>query len=141
MRMEGWQLDQLAEGYLWKKLYNLLSSNPVLRILKPNLIGGIQGPIPPPAIASDILEEINGIIRLLHDVGFVAGVFDVNKMLECNQEQVSYTYRALYDKLTPLTGKCDPTDQAEAAIVDTPKGYHIRSSQYASAESEIESDD
>ena len=82
----------------------------MLRILKPKLVGGIQGPIPPPAVASNLLDEINGIIRLLHDADFVAGVFDANKMLQCDQNQVTHAYRSLYDKLTPLTGKCDPTD-------------------------------
>ena len=90
----------------------------MLRILKPKLIGGIQGPIPLPAVASDILKEINGIIRLLHGAGLVAGVFDASKMMECDQDQVTHAYRSLYDKLTPLTGECDPTDQAEAAIVE-----------------------
>ena len=84
MNMEGWQLDQLAQGNHWKKLNNLLSSDPVLRILKPKLIGGIQSPLHSPAVASDMLEEINGITRLLQDAGFVAGVFDENKMLECD---------------------------------------------------------
>ena len=85
MKMEYWQLHQLAKGYHWKTLNNLLLSEPVVRILKPKLIGGIQGPVPPPAVASNILEKKNGIMRLLHDAGFVAGVFVANKMLECNK--------------------------------------------------------
>ena len=70
-----------------------------------------------------------------------AGVFDTNKLLESEQGRVTHVYRSIYDKLFPLTDKCDPTDQAEAAIVDTPRGYHTGSSQHASAESEIEPDD
>ena len=66
----------------------------MLRILKPKLIGGIQGLIPPPAVASNMLDEINGIIRMLHD----AGVFDANKILECEKDQVTHTCRSLYDK-------------------------------------------
>ena len=70
-----------------------------------------------------------------------AGVFDTNKLLESEQGRVTHVYRSIYDKLFPLTDKCDPTDQAEAAIVDNPRGYNNGSSQLASAESEIESDD
>ena len=84
VKMESWQLDQLTEGYDLKKLNNLLSSDSVFWILKLKLIGGIQIPIPPPAVASDMLEDINGIIRLLYDAGFVAGVFDANEILECD---------------------------------------------------------
>ena len=113
----------------------------MLRILKPKLVGGIQGPIPPPAVASYTLDEINGIIRLLHYPGYVAGVFDAKKMMECEQDQVTHAYRSLYEKLIPLTGKCDPTDQADTAIADDPRGYLTGLSQYVSAESEIESDD
>ena len=54
----------------------------MLLILKLKLIGGIQGPIPPPAVASNLLDEINGIIRLLHDADFVAGVFDAYQIVE-----------------------------------------------------------
>ena len=82
----------------------------MLRILKPKLVGGIQGPIPPPAVASYTLDEINGIIRLLHDADFVAGVFDAYQIVESDQHQVNLAYRSLYNKLIPRTGKCDPTD-------------------------------
>ena len=105
----------------------------MLRILKPKLIRGIKGPIPLPAVASDMLEEINGVTRLLDDAGFVAGVFNANKILECDQDQVTHAYRSLYDKLTFLSDNCDPTNQTKAAIVDTTRGYHTVSLQYASA--------
>ena len=105
MKMESWQLDQLAQGYHWKALKNLLSSNPVLQILKPNLIGEIQGPISPPTVTTNPLDGINAIIQLLHDVKFVAGVFDANKMMECDQDQVTHACRSLYNKLKPLKSK------------------------------------
>ena len=75
-------MDPLVKGYHRKILINLLSSDPVLQILKPKLIGEIKNPIPPPAGASNTLDEISGIIRMLHKAGLVAGVFDANKMLE-----------------------------------------------------------
>ncbi|MCY0726090.1 hypothetical protein OVW19_30570, partial [Klebsiella pneumoniae] len=48
--------------------------------------------------------------------------------------------RSLYDKLIPLTGKRESADQAVGTIADVPKGHYTGSSQYASAESEMESD-
>ena len=45
-----------------------LSSDPVLKILKPKLIGKIQGPISAPAKASNTLEGTNGIVQLLREV-------------------------------------------------------------------------
>uniref|UniRef100_A0AAV1TFH2 Retrotransposon gag domain-containing protein n=1 Tax=Peronospora matthiolae TaxID=2874970 RepID=A0AAV1TFH2_9STRA len=52
-----------------------------------------------------------------------------------------YACRSLYDKQIPLKGKCESADQAVATIADVPREYHTGSSQYASAESEMESDD
>ena len=54
---------------------------------------------------------------------------------------MNHASRSLYKKLVPLTGKCDCTDQADTAIADSSRGYLTGSSQCASAESEIESDD
>ena len=38
IKMEGWQYEELAQMYEWKTLKNLLSSDPVLQVLKPELI-------------------------------------------------------------------------------------------------------
>ena len=35
MKPEGWQLDQLEQKFHWKALEDLLSNDPVLRILDP----------------------------------------------------------------------------------------------------------
>ena len=68
-------------------------------------------------------------------------MFDANKLLECDQDQVIHACRSLYNKLNPLTGKCESTDQAATTIADVPRGYYTGLSQYASADSEMESDD
>ena len=36
--MEGWKYEELAKMYEYKLLNNLLSSDPVLQVLKPELI-------------------------------------------------------------------------------------------------------
>ena len=82
----------------------------VFQILNTKLFGGIKGPIPLLAVASNTIDEVNEIIRLLHDAGFVAGLFKANKLLKCEQDQVTHAYRSLYNKLILLKGKCDPTD-------------------------------
>ena len=87
-----------------------------------------------------MLEGIYEIMQPLHEAGFVAGMLDVRKLLKCDQDQVTYVCRLLYEKLIPLTGKIKIEDQAITAIADMPKEFHTGSSQYASAKSEIESD-
>ena len=88
-------------------------------------------------VATNAMEGISAIIQLLQDAGYVAGAFDANKLLECDQDQVIHAYRSLYDKLIPLTGKCQSGDQAVATIADVPREYHTESSHHASAESEM----
>uniref|UniRef100_A0AAV1U238 Calponin-homology (CH) domain-containing protein n=1 Tax=Peronospora matthiolae TaxID=2874970 RepID=A0AAV1U238_9STRA len=95
MKMEGWQLDQLSQGFHWKALKNLLSNDPVLRILNPKLIGEIQGPISRPKVATNAVKKISAIIQLLQDAGYVAMVFDANELLECDQDQVIHACRSL----------------------------------------------
>uniref|UniRef100_A0AAV1VEF5 Uncharacterized protein n=1 Tax=Peronospora matthiolae TaxID=2874970 RepID=A0AAV1VEF5_9STRA len=128
MKLEGCQLDQMAQGFHWKALKILLSSDPVLRILNPKLIGDIQGPISRSKVATNAVEGISAIIQLLEDAGYVAGEFDTNELLECDQDQVIHACRSLDDKLTPLTGRCESADQAVATIADVPRGYHTGSS-------------
>uniref|UniRef100_A0AAV1U006 Uncharacterized protein n=1 Tax=Peronospora matthiolae TaxID=2874970 RepID=A0AAV1U006_9STRA len=91
--------------------------------------------------ANQSLEGINAFIQLLQDVEYVAGIFDADKLLECEQNQLIHACQSLYNKLVPLTGKREATDQAVGTIADAPRGYHTGSSHYASAEHEIESDD
>ena len=88
-----------------------------------------------------MLEGIYGIIKLLHEAGFVAEMFDVRELLECDQDMVSFEWRLPYEKIIPLTGKPKTEDQVISTTADIPKEYYTGSSQYASAESEIESDD
>uniref|UniRef100_A0AAV1U679 Uncharacterized protein n=1 Tax=Peronospora matthiolae TaxID=2874970 RepID=A0AAV1U679_9STRA len=73
MKMEGWQLDQLAQGFRWKALKNLLSSDPVLRILKPKLIGKTQVPKSLPKAATNPMEGMSSTYQKLQDAGYVAG--------------------------------------------------------------------
>uniref|UniRef100_A0AAV1TUP4 Uncharacterized protein n=1 Tax=Peronospora matthiolae TaxID=2874970 RepID=A0AAV1TUP4_9STRA len=122
-------------------LKNLLSSDFLQRILNPKLIEETQGPISRPKVATNAVEGISAIIQLLQDAGYVAGAFDANELLERDQDQVIHACRSLYDKLISLTGKCKSADQAVATIADVPRGYHAGSSQYASAEYEMESYD
>uniref|UniRef100_A0AAV1T4S6 Uncharacterized protein n=1 Tax=Peronospora matthiolae TaxID=2874970 RepID=A0AAV1T4S6_9STRA len=141
MKMEGWQKDQMAQGFHYKALKNQPSSSPVLRILNSKLHGEMQGPMSRPKVATNAVEGISAIIQLLQDAGYVAGAFDANEMLECDQDQVIHACRSLYDNLMPLKGICESSDQAVATIADVPSGYDTGSSQNALAESEMESDD
>ena len=137
----SWQLDQLEQCFYWKELKKLLSSDPVLKILKPTLIGSLTGPVSAPVTPSNQLEAIRSLMKLLEDAGYIAGSFDAQLLLECHHDQVIRAGKSLFEKLIPLTGECDCEDQAAPPGQSAPRGYHTGSSQYASAESEVESED
>ena len=104
IKMERWQLEQMAMEYHRKALERLLSRDPVLQIRKPKRIGEVQGPKLPTRMITNPMNGIIAIIQLLHDAGYVAGVFVANKLLESAQDQVTHTCRSLYEKLAPLRG-------------------------------------
>ena len=64
-------------------------------MLKPELIDEIEGPVLTPASASNMLDGIYGIIQLLHEAEFVVDMFDVRKLLECDQDQVTHANESL----------------------------------------------
>ena len=74
-------------------------------MLKPKLIDEIQCTVSTPASASNMIEGIFGTMQLLHEAGFVADMFDVRKLLECDQAQATYACRSIFEKMIPLTGK------------------------------------
>ena len=67
-------------------LKNVLLSDSVLQLMKIKLIDEIQGPVSTPASASNMLEGIYGIMRLLHEAGFVAEMIDVRKLKDFDQD-------------------------------------------------------
>ena len=135
--MEDWQLDQMAEIYHWRTHKQCLSSDIVLRILNPKMIGTIQGLISTPVIASNTLNGIIGIIQLLNEAVLVASTFDARELLDCEQDRVIHTCQSLYENLAPLTGIRKADGHAEATVVNDhvrltdeefQRGYHNESS-------------
>ena len=76
-------------------LKSLLSSYQFFEVLKPKLVDEIQGPVSTPPSEFNMLEGIYGIMQLLHEAGFVAGMFDVRKLVKCDQDQITHACRSL----------------------------------------------
>ena len=50
VKFEDWRFDDLSREYHLQELKNLLSSGPVLKTMKPKLIGSLRGPITAPKL-------------------------------------------------------------------------------------------
>ena len=142
-----WKLDQLEWEYHSKRVKKLLIRDLVLKILKLKLIGSLQQKISAPIASSNQLETIRCLMALLQGVGFTAGAFDAQRLLECSVDQVLQASRSLYAKLLPLVGNqevknqvIEPIGQMIEPIGNISEADHTGSSQYASAGSEAESD-
>ena len=85
--MEGWQIDQMQRRLHWIQLQALLSTDPVLTFLEPELIGPLQGPTTAPQAATNKMEAVKRLIQLLQGAGFVRG-FDAQVVLDCDLDQV-----------------------------------------------------
>ena len=126
-------MERLERCFYVKELETLLSSDPVLKILKPTLIGSLQGPVSEPVETIDPLETIRRLMKLLKEAEFTAGAFDAQTLLECDNDQVTKARRLLFKKLVPLIDTYRPTERAIMPIANSPKDYRTGSSQYASA--------
>ena len=161
VKFEDWQFDDLSRENHLKELKNLLSSDPVLKKIKPKLTVSLRGPITAPKPTPNVLEALRRPINLLTEARFTAGTFNAQTLLECNHDRVIAAGQSLFKTLSPLLGIRDPgdnpnppigtsdqriarrstMDQVLTPINDSPKSEHTGSSRYDSAESEEDSND
>ena len=80
---KGTSMEELERCFHQRELNALLIRDPVLKILKPKLIGSLQGPVTAPIETTNQLEAIRHVMKLLQEAGFIAGEFDAQKLLEC----------------------------------------------------------
>ena len=98
-KIEGWKIDQLQRRLYWTQLQYLQSTDPVLTISKPELIGPIRGPSMAPRAATSKMKALQRLIQFRQGASFVSGAFNVQVFLDCHLEQVTAASRSLFKKL------------------------------------------
>ncbi|GMF22422.1 unnamed protein product [Phytophthora fragariaefolia] len=109
-----------------------MHKDPVMKIVRPKPIGELQGPVKAPREASDMLNAVKILMRMLKDAGIVLGSFDANELFDMEQSAIMETTLNLFARLASIVGSVVPVPQ-EAS---TPTRSQAGSSQYASATSE-----
>ena len=104
LKFKDWQFDDLSQEYHLKELKKLLSSDPVLKTIKPKLTGSLRGPITAPKPTPNVLEALRSLINLPTEAGFTAGTFNAQTLLECNHDRVIAAEQSLFKTLSPLLG-------------------------------------
>ena len=89
VKFEDWRFDDLSREYPLQKLKKLLSSDPVLKTIKPKLTGSLRGPISAPKPTPNVLEALRRLIKLLTEAGFTAGTFNAQTLLEMQPRSIN----------------------------------------------------
>ena len=108
VKFEDWRFDDLSWVYHLQELKKLLSSDPVLKTIKPELTGSLRGPITAPKPPPTVLETLRRLINLLTESGFTAGTFTAQTLLECNHDRVIAAVQSLFETLSPRLSIRDP---------------------------------
>ena len=78
-----WPFEDAVQFY-YGHLKTLFTTDPVLKILRPKLIGLLDKPISVTPRGTDKLDVINVTLRMLEDMGFCYEAFDGDDLLICS---------------------------------------------------------
>ena len=96
LKFEDSQFDEISREYHLRELKYLLSSDPVLKAIKPKLTGSLRGPISAPKPTPNVLEALRRLINLITEAGFTDGTFNAQTLLECNHSRVIAAGKSLF---------------------------------------------
>ncbi|GMF54678.1 unnamed protein product [Phytophthora fragariaefolia] len=78
-----------------------MHEDPVMKI-SPKPIGELQGQVKAPTEASDMLDAVKILMRMLKDAGIILGSFDANELFDMEQSAIRETTLNLFTRLTPI---------------------------------------
>ena len=116
------QLDQLGYKSQWKELKSIFFDDPVLRVLRPKLIGSLCGPVSTPGKATNLIDASRMLTQLLKEAGFTLGDFDAEVLFDCGKDRIMTAAHTLFEKLSSLVGNRDQVEETKPTI-DTQKEY------------------
>ncbi|KAE8960292.1 hypothetical protein PF011_g30147 [Phytophthora fragariae] len=114
-----WNKADLEFRYYRKEIQNLMTQNPIMRILQPTQIGDQTGPVTAPATADNKLEAIKILMNLLQEAGLVAGAFDADDLFRPDLRIFQLLTKELFDKLKVILGE-KVTDPSTTSSPDLP---------------------
>ncbi|KAE9163616.1 hypothetical protein PF005_g30373 [Phytophthora fragariae] len=114
-----WNKADLEFRYYRKEIQNLMTQNPIMRILQPTQIGDQTGPVTAPATADNKLEAIKILMNLLQEAGLVAGAFDADDLFRPDLRIFQLLTKELFDKLKVILGE-KVTDPSTTSSPDSP---------------------
>ena len=114
--MEAETADEMWERAKWQCYYSylktLLKTDPVLKILRPKMVGPLNKPISIPSPATSKLGTIDLILQMLNDTGFCPNAFEGDNRMGCSLEQLKNAISEFVEVMILLVGKASaPRDK------------------------------
>ncbi|GMF38220.1 unnamed protein product [Phytophthora fragariaefolia] len=122
---QTWTDDRLESAFHYKSLHRLMHEDPVMKIMRPKLIGVLQGPVKAPREASDMLDAVKILMRMLKDAGIVLGSFDANELFDMEQSTIRETTLNLFARLAPIVGSVVPVPQEASTPTHSQAGSSL----------------
>ncbi|GMF40033.1 unnamed protein product [Phytophthora fragariaefolia] len=147
--------DQLTTAYYKKELHTFLINDAVMRVLRPKILGELQGPVSPPAAGSTKLSATKALMRLLKDTGIIAESFEAEALFDLKLSEIKQSVQSMFELLAPLVGEPDQAQKqstqskstrstltvARSTSMVAPGDQTAAASPYVSATEEVESSD
>lgn len=141
----SWLDAHLDRAFYWTELKVFMRENPVMKILQPEFTGeavGVVTPLPSKKVTNK-LQAARVLVTMLEEAGFTPAALDADRLFKLELSEILDAAESLPEVIAPVVGLAPPT-------IDPPEPQRSRaardldaltgSSQYASAESEDDSD-
>ncbi|GMF50502.1 unnamed protein product [Phytophthora fragariaefolia] len=103
--------DHLTKAYYKKELHAFLINDTVMRVLRPNILGELQGPVSPPAAGANKLSATKALMRLLKETGIIAESVEAEVLFDLKLSEIKQSVQSLFQLLAPLVGEPDQTQK------------------------------
>ncbi|GMF58119.1 unnamed protein product [Phytophthora fragariaefolia] len=99
--------DQLTKAYYKKELHTFLINDAVMRVLRPKILGELEGPVSPPVAGSTKQSATKALMRLLKETGIIAESFETEALFDLKLSEIKQSVQSLFELLSPLVGEPD----------------------------------
>ncbi|KAE9274615.1 hypothetical protein PF008_g29549 [Phytophthora fragariae] len=130
---KAWTEDQLEKIFYQKELNAFLTQDPTMKVMKPKQIGELQGPVAAPVPATNQMDGIRGLMRMLKEAGIVVGAFDANELFRLSLVTMEKSSTLLFKLLTPLVGASSQSTSPDHDPSRATRNSHSGSSPFVSA--------
>ncbi|POM75920.1 Reverse transcriptase [Phytophthora palmivora] len=130
-----WTDDELELAFHRKELASFLTTNHVMTVIRPKVIGDLHGPTWTPTESPNKLDAVKVLMRTLKQAGIVSGAFDANTLFNLDLTLIHKSTIALYQKLVPLVGSVTPEEAPRQTSFRNPEyqtgSSHLRKDEYS----------